>query len=319
MTNKELFEYSGRFPEPIIDLCYKNSNLVITSTSDTKNRLMRSNEKLIELITVFNYLTNCGKDKGSTEIKDVVEKIIEILDDVAGINFTAFSQFFMVYSSAHASYLKYSPAEKKEFVYQMLCLYRLERHAMYLSHGYTNSMLQIIADNYSHKRKSKATITKVVNILTPYGFNRLSSADFETADSFYILPDKGDKKLFLQFKSQYGVEMTSAEMEQKKLPDMLFKFKGHFFIAELKNMKGSGGGQDKQIVEVINFIRYSETNPKIHYLTFLDGEYANLLFRSHQPKIRRQYADIIACLETNPGNYFVNTAGFTKFLSEFTG
>ena len=40
----------------------------------------------------------------------------------------------------------------------------------------------------------------------------------------------------------------------------------------------------------------------------------NMLFRSQQPKIRRQYADIVNCLKLNPGNYFVNTAGFVKLM-----
>lgn len=319
MTNKELFEFSGLHPEPIIDPYYNKGSLVITPTADEKNPLMRGNEDLLELITVFGYLTKNGKTKDDVEIQQVVSKVIAILDGVAGINFSPFSQFFMVYNSAHSSYLGYTPDEKKEFVYEMLRLYCAERHTMYQSHGYTNSMLQIVADNYSHKRNSKTSIVKVIDALAPYGLSRLPFAAFEGGTSFYILPDKGDKELFLAFKSQYGVKMLSAESEQDKLPDMLFKFKGHFFIVEMKSMKGSGGGQDKQIVEVINFIRYYEDNPLIHYLTFLDGEYANLLFRSHQPKIRRQYADIIACLEANPGNYFVNTAGFTKFLSEFTG
>ena len=81
---------------------------------------------------------------------------------------------------------------------------------------------------------------------------------------------------------------------------------------EMKTMKGSGGGQDKQLVEVINFIRYAENDERIHYITFMDGEYVNMLFRSQQPKIRRQYADIVNCLKSNPGNYFVNTAGFVR-------
>lgn len=317
MTNKELFKYSGLHPEPIIDPYYNKGSLVITPDSVEKNDLMRGNEDLLELITVFGYLTKGGKTSEDAEIQSIVAKVINILDGVAGINLSAFSQFFMVYNSTHSSYLHYSADEKKAFVYQMLCLYCNERHGMYLSHGYTNSMLQIVADNYSHKRNSKTSIVKVIDALRPYGVPRLQNGDFEDAISFYILPDKGDKELFFAFKSSYGVKMLSAKSEQDKLPDMLFKFKGAFFIVEMKNMKGSGGGQDKQIVEVINFIRYSESNPRIHYLTFLDGEYANLLYCSNQPKVRRQYADIIHCLEANPGNYFVNTAGFLKLLSEF--
>lgn len=59
--------------------------------------------------------------------------------------------------------------------------------------------------------------------------------------------------------------MESAKNEQGKLPDMVFSVGEHHFVVEMKSMKGSGGGQDKQLTEVIDFIRYSEDNPKIHY------------------------------------------------------
>ena len=108
--------------------------------------------------------------------------------------------------------------------------------------------------------------------------------------------------------------MESAADEQDKLPDMVFKYADEFYIVEIKNMKGGGGGQNKQIVEVINFIRYAEQNRHVHYVTFLDGEYSNLLHKSQQRKIRLQREDIVGCLTRNPGNYFVNTAGFMALL-----
>ena len=110
--------------------------------------------------------------------------------------------------------------------------------------------------------------------------------------------------------------MESAKNEQGKLPDMVFSVGEHHFVVEMKSMKGSGGGQDKQLTEVINFIRYSEDNPKIHYITYLDGEYSNLLHSSTQPKIRRQYEDAVGCLKAHPGNFFVNTAGFEVLMKQ---
>lgn len=314
MTNQELFDYSGRNPEPIIDPYYNKGSVVITPTAKEKNALMLGNERLIELITVFNYLVNSGKPKDDAEVQAVIAKTMKVLDDVDGINFSAFSQFFMVYNSAHSSYLNYTDTEKREFVYQMLCLFCKERHPLYMSHGYTNSILQVVSDNYSHKRNSKTSIVKILDKMKPYSFKRLSSEDFERSEDFYILPDKGDSALFNKFKKAYSVEMVSAKSEQDKMPDMLFKFRGQFYIMEMKTMKGSGGGQDKQLVEVINFIRYAEDDERIHYITFMDGEYVNMLFRSQQPKIRRQYADIVNCLKSNPGNYFVNTAGFVRLM-----
>ena len=243
MTNQELFDYSGLNPEPIIDPYYNKGSVVITPTAKEKNALMLGNERLIELITVFNYLVNSGKPKDDAEVQAVIAKTMKVLDDVDGINFSAFSQFFMVYNSAHSSYLNYTEMEKREFVYQMLCLFCKERHPLYMSHGYTNSILQVVSDNYSHKRNSKTSIVKILDKMKPYSFKRLLNEDFERSKDFYLLPDKGDSALFKKFKESYSVEMVSAKSEQDKLPDMLFKFKEQFYIMEMKTMKGSGGGQ----------------------------------------------------------------------------
>ena len=179
MTNQELFDYSGLNPEPIIDPYYNKGSVVITPTVKEKNALMLGNERLIELITVFNYLVNSGKPKDDAEVQAVIAKTMKVLDDVDGINFSAFSQFFMVYNSAHSSYLNYTEMEKREFVYQMLCLFCKERHPLYMSHGYTNSILQVVSDNYSHKRNSKTSIVKILDKMKPYSFKRLLNEDFE--------------------------------------------------------------------------------------------------------------------------------------------
>ncbi len=44
---------------------------------------------------------------------------------------------------------------------------------------------------------------------------------------------------------------------------------------EHKHMKESGGGQDKQMSEIIDFI--SHKDKKVSYISFLDGVYFNLL------------------------------------------
>lgn len=319
MTNIELFKYSGKHPEPIIDPYYNRDKVVIPPTADQTNKLVEKNARLIELISVFSYFAEQGKDKDHPDVLALISEIIDILTDTDGINLSPFSQFFMVYNSSHNSFVGYSPDEKREFVYEMLQLYSKERHKMYLSHGYTNSILQVVCDNYSHKRNSKTTIVKICDILERVGFVHNPNGNEFFAHRFYFLPDKGDKSTFLAFKRQRGVIMESAKNEQNKLPDMVFYINGEYYIVEMKSMKGSGGGQDKQLTEVINFIRYAEVDSHIHYVTYLDGEYSNLLHGdTTQPKIRCQYDDAISCLANHPGNYFLNTAGFEEFVREIT-
>lgn len=319
MTNIELFKFSGEHREPIIDPYYNRDKVVIPQTAEETNNLVEKNARLIELISVFCYFQEQGRDEHDPQMVELVNEVVEILVSTDGINFCPFSQFFMVYHSSHNSFMGYTAQERFEFTYEMLTLYVKERHRMYMSHGYSNSILQVVCDNYSHKRNSKTTIVKICDMLENLGFVHRTSITMLDDQRFYFLPDKGDKKLFLDFKRAFGVVMQAAKTEQNKLPDMVFSINGEYYIVEMKSMKGSGGGQDKQLTEVINFIRYSESNVKVHYVTYLDGEYSNLLHGgTSQPKIRCQYDDTVSCLENNPGNFFLNTAGFVKLLELLT-
>lgn len=319
MTNIELFKFSGQHPEPIIDPYYNRDKVVIPSTADQANDLVEKNARLIELISVFDYFAGQGKSKDHADVQSLISEIVGILTDTDGINLSPFSQFFMVYNSSYNSFVGYSSDQKREFVYEMLQLYAKERHKMYLSHGYTSSILQVVCDNYSHKRNSKTTIVKICDILECAGFSHNPNSGEPLASRYYFLPDKGDRDVFLSFKKRHGVVMESAKNEQNKLPDMVFYVNGEYYIVEMKSMKGSGGGQDKQLTEVINFIRYAESDSHIHYMTYLDGEYSNLLHSdTTQPKIRCQYDDVVSCLTSHPGNYFLNTAGFEEFIREIT-
>jgi len=101
------------------------------------------------------------------------------------------------------------------------------------------------------------------------------------------------------------------------MPDFLIKHEADIFIVEHKHTKEGGGGQDKQINEVISLISFSENNPKIHYISFLDGIYFNLFANTKylsKGKISNQLKNIKQNLNRNKQNYFVNTAGFKKLL-----
>ena len=319
MTNIELFEYSGKHPVPLIDPYYNKDKIIIPPTKELTNELIQANSKLIELITVFNYLNEEGRDSEDVEVMKIVEKVQCILDNVVGINFSAFSQFFMVYNSAYNSYREYSELKKRRFIHEMLQRYCQERHSMYSSHGYSNAILQVMCDNYSHKRNSKTTIDKIIDAIEPMGFRHLSERETcLNKQKLYLLPDKGDVHVYQQIVRELSLETKALRQEQDKLPDFVLKCNDEYYIGEAKMMKGSGGGQDKQLVEIINFIRYREQNKKVHYVVYFDGEYANMLLCAgrRSPKVDRQYQDIVKCLTENPGNFFVNPDGFHALLND---
>lgn len=318
MNNLEFFNICKQYPEPLFDPYYAKSCLVIPQNAEEENRLTRNSNKLLAYVTTFCVLRfEQQKDLSDDAVRRVVDSVIDILDTTENINYTPFSQFFMVYNASYSLYMELTREEKCAFIYEMLERYGTERHGMYLSHGYSNIVMQVMSDNYSHKRKSKAGIEKVIDLLSPYTMRRISQySDIADADDIYFLPDKGDSLFFERFLRDYRIAMQSRNIEQNKMPDLVFKHAGHFYICELKSMKGKGGGQNKQIVEVAYFIRFSEEDERIHYITFLDSQYANELMNGMTPKLVSQRHDIERALQENPGNYFVNTAGFQKLLEQ---
>ncbi len=316
-TNLEFFDYSKAHPEDIFDSFYAREKVIIPPRKEEKNKLTETHEKMLKLITAFSVLDDCyQKDQTDTTVQNIVEDIIQILDKTQHINYTTFTQFFMVHNTTYSLYKKLPYEQKKIFVYGMLKKYCAERHEMYLSHGYSHVILQVLCDNYSHKRHSKSGIEKIEGMLKPYGLRRLRVGGNLDGDDYYFLPDKGDKKLFEEFLTKYSLKMESRNIEQNKLPDIVFKHNGQYYVCELKTMKESGGGQNKQVVEIAYFIKFSEENKNVHYITFLDCNYSNTIFHDQSPKIVNQRQDIISALEKNESNYFLNTAGMIEFIKE---
>jgi len=147
----------------------------------------------------------------------------------------------------------------------------------------------------------------------------LTLETFRNSDRALLFTDKTGKKLFREILRAFQISFDWSTEHQGKMPDVLFKNGDDLFIVEHKHMKEGGGGQDKQATEVIDFIRHSEANPvaRVHYVTFLDGHYFNLLASAtgNAGKLALQLNTIRNHLAGNNDNYFVNTAGFHELLS----
>ena len=315
LDNKYYFDYSKNHPEPLFDPYYEKNMVVITPDINEENDLIINNNRLIDLITAFQVSMSMGKNKDDDQVIEIIEEIIQILNKTKNINFSSFCQYFMVQNSSYSTYSSLKKDEKLDYIYEMLLRYCKERHDIYKSHGYSNTILQVISDSYSHKRNSKTSIIKFIDILAPYTTYHLQDENLILSDdNYFFLPDKSDKKCFLRLLNELDIKMESRNIEQGKVPDIVLKHNGHYYIFELKMMKGSGGGQNKQAVEFAYFIRFSEADNNIHYGIMLDSLYSNDLFSSDQPKIAEQRNDVMNALDNNPSNYFVNTAGAELLL-----
>lgn len=217
MDNLQLFEFSKNNPEPILDKWYWKNCEVIPKDKGEENNLTAKNRELIDLITTFDTLVNkLGKTLSDSAVREVVDGVVDIMTKTKNINYSAFSQFLMVYNCSYSVFSGMEPNTRREFAFEMIKRYCQERHHIYLNHGYTNSMLQVMSDNYSHKRNSKAGINKVLSYMECLNLERITKESEFDKDNFYFLPDKGGKKLFESFLHHYNIEMKSRQLDQKK-------------------------------------------------------------------------------------------------------
>ncbi|OGY57686.1 MAG: hypothetical protein A3H67_03470 [Candidatus Buchananbacteria bacterium RIFCSPLOWO2_02_FULL_46_11b] len=174
--------------------------------------------------------------------------------------------------------------------------------------------IQAILDTNSSRKKGKCGENKLISILKKCGFKEVFEwDDFFKADYCAV---KFFKKFSLKnVRKSLGVKIKTKK--QNKTLDLIIKAKNKILLCEAKHLNTSGGGQDKQISELIEILGLNEKNG-ISYISFLDGNYSNILLGNsgHGDKITTQRKEINKFLKNNPGNYWVNTAGFEKLISD---
>jgi len=210
---------------------------------------------------------------------------------------------------------------KLEFLKKIIPEFIKDRHLLYKIHGYSFSTLQVVNDSKAHKGTSNAGNIKITNLFNEFGFIHFESNDIDSfikSSKVFIYPDKTDKILFKKILAHFDIVFDWSKNHENKQTDFLFKIGDKIFIMEHKHMKEGGGGQDKQMSEIINFISYSEIGTQ--YVSFLDGVYFNLLadknIKSGKPFSQRK--SIFNNLNSNKQNYFVNTHGFIGLIKSLT-
>ncbi|OGF64277.1 hypothetical protein A2661_00855 [Candidatus Giovannonibacteria bacterium RIFCSPHIGHO2_01_FULL_45_24] len=317
INNIKLFKFSLNNPEPIIDEFYlKNGNLIISKDPKNPTDLMRKNFDLLESISAYNF---AKKNKNQLTARKAIEKILEIVKN-KNINYSEFVSFWPVVDISYSLFKNLNGTEQIKIIKNIVEKYINLRHNLYSTYGYTPTTLQVGKDAKAHKESGNLGTYKVSKILDITGFKKANVetiADFNKGDKKYIEADKKGKKLFKKLLNYYKINFSWSKKREQKIPDFLIRYKDGIFIVEHKHMKEGGGGQDKQVNEVISFVSFSESNNKIHYISFLDGIYFNLFTNTkylNKGKILNQLNNIKQKLKRNKQNYFVNTAGFKKLL-----
>ncbi|MEK7162726.1 MAG: DpnII family type II restriction endonuclease [Patescibacteria group bacterium] len=174
--------------------------------------------------------------------------------------------------------------------------------------------IQAILDTNSSRKKGKCGENKLIHILEKQGFREVFNwEDFFKTDICVV---KFSKKFNLK-NVRKNLDIKIKTKKQNKTLDLIIKAKNKIFLCEAKHLNTSGGGQDKQISELIEILGLSDKND-VSYISFLDGKYSNILLGQidNGNKITTQRKEIDECLKNNPNNYWVNTIGFEQLISD---
>ena len=307
---------SGRHPEPYLEHYYRKNFPVISETPQASNALMQANRDLLNLITAYAV----AHTKHERRLCDgYIDDIARILT-TAGMNYSEFACFWPVCDITYSIFMKMEDADQRSLLRDLVEQYIELRHRMYGFHGYTATTLQVQADSFAHKHSGSLARIKIIDLLSKRRFERLQNSTHRftrpVVGKKYILPDGGDKALFKRMLEETNIAFDWSRRHDGKLPDFVVFSKPYVFIIEHKHMKEGGGGQDKQIVELIDFVEQSESQRIVHYVAFLDGAMANTLLVTPRGdgKLSAQLKHIERALRSHPKNYFVNTAGFNAIL-----
>lgn len=175
--------------------------------------------------------------------------------------------------------------------------------------------VQAILDSNSSRKKGKCGENKLARILGLNGIKEVSDWPEFLRTDYCIL--RFSKKINL--KSVYeNLNIKIKTKKQNKALDLIIKIGKDVLICEAKHLNTAGGGQDKQISELIEIVGL-RGRPGIYYIAFLDGKYSNVLLSGDGlgDKINKQRQEIARCLKKNSGNFWVNTAGFKALIKDF--
>ena len=314
--NKYYWKTSLEHPEPVVDEYYIFDDIIITDET-----LIRKIERLRELI--ISYCVMIEKDQGIAS--KVLDEIYEIIISIDKIQYTEFIAFWKVLDMTYSVFRKLP--DQKFILESLLQKYCERRRKLYDKLGYSNVTVQALYDSGVSRKKGVSGIEKIKDIVEKI-FGNIPKAstieDIKKLKLTYLLPDSGDTELFLQFLNEYELKFPYGRGKQNKMPDFLLKCGKHILIIEAKHLKEPGGEQNKSMSELIDFIKQKEDSKysNIHYVSFIDGIYFNLLInpphlkRKKESKIQQQRKDIETSLENYKNNFFVNTAGFITLLKD---
>lgn len=297
-NNQHYFKISEENPEPSLDDFYifddKNQNI---------KKYIKNTKEIKEILTTIKTLQR--KREGLKTINRYFEELQKSLS-----KFSNCSEFICFVNACDNTL----DAVKKDLdlVKKITRRYFSKRE---LNEFVPEEWIQAILDSNSSRKKGKCGELKLVSILKKLGFKKVKNwEDFKKLNECVAQ----FSKTFNVKKVQQNLDVKIKTKKQGKKLDLIVKYKDKIFLIEAKHLNTSGGGQDKQISELIEILNLKEKISDIFYVSFLDGNYSNILLSNSRAgdKLKTQREEIEKYLKKNLNNYWLNTAGFKKLFSD---
>lgn len=317
LSGVELFSKCLENPEPLVDHFYCSEGLVISEhAEETPTSLMKLWSEVRDRITAADVALSDGDD---VQFHKQVGKLDELLAN-KGANFFEFTSFFPALDVSYSSFRSLSDRERSNFLSLALQEFLKKRHRIYQSHGYSPVTIQVRKDFEKHKSGGSSAKRKIEQICLENNYALAGSMDEFLQGRAFIHADSAAYATCEHWLREKDAQLPWVQRHQGKLPDVVVNSGSRILFVECKHMKEGGGGQDKQVSEIIDLIRDTEplfesnTGYAFSYVAFMDGVYFNKFANPVQRKTKSQLSEINKLLESNPGNYFVNTWGWNYLI-----
>lgn len=314
--NLEYWTLSLTHPEAGSEDIYSRDEVIIEDDAylDAVNRLR-------ERIVAYCVLQELGNNLESRN--RLLAAIDALLFSTEKIQYTEFVAYWKCLDLTFSVYRKIGDeSQRHELLATALEKYCERRRKLYDRMGYSHVVQQALYDNAKARSQGTSGVRKLQQILQQAigveipVVSRLE--DFSSSALCQFTPSSEQQGLFAQAMQSLNAKYEFGATHQGKVPDLVVKLRKKVFVIEAKHVKEPGGAQDKQIAELISYIRQKEDKgTSVRYVAFLDGLYFNLLASAGaKTKLGRQRKAIENALKKNPRNYFVNTVGLQYLLRD---
>jgi hypothetical protein len=319
LNNIELWKFSLKNPEPPFGDPYyvlNNENIITKSDSGQAHPLLLLEENITNLINEY----------AVSKYEAILDRIVKLLDSEY-TNSTTFISYWHQHDMSFSVYMDFPTSTKMDFLKYILPKYIEQRHMFYKKHNYSAISLQVVIDNAGHKESGNLSNKKIQAMCQTAGLTQVEDLETLSSKAFTFNIIRGDSKELLDsFCEEMSIDFKWRVNHKRKNPDFIINFDKKFFIGEAKHKKEGGGGQNDQMLELIDLISFSEKRKDFGYISFLDGLLFNkfsdvhaetekkILANKKSNKIDTQYKSITTNLSKNPNNYFLNTKGLELFL-----